>query len=283
MMNDQSVWPEEHISLNAAAQWVASVCGHAVEPVQILQTKPWGVTARFGGVVIKASFTPLYPQVTAVHAVLESLVPPGAPRLLASRSMNGQLWKLFEFLEGATAEQVGTPAALAASAHELARVQAAVTGLDLQKLPTYDVRWLPGALLEDDLSDQPAQLVQWLCDAQPSLQLDAEALADIPLSLDHPDVNASNAIMLDGRRAILLDWEEATVGCPLFSLDRLLDDAHEIAAVKPVMGAYLDAFGAVGAEQIERAMRLVPLRRACENRAYARALGWPHPHSRLTT
>ena len=72
----------------------------------------------------------------------------------------------------------------------------------------FDVRRVPGVLLEDDLSDQPAELVQWLRDAQLSLQLDADALAEIPLSLDHPDVNSSNAIMLDDGRAILLDWEE---------------------------------------------------------------------------
>ncbi len=36
-------------------------------------------------------------------------------------------------------------------------------------------------------------------------------------------------------------------------------------------------------EQVERAMRLVPLKLAHEFRAYARALGWSHPHTRLTT
>ncbi len=147
----------------------------------------------------------------------------------------------------------------------------------------FDVHRVPGALLEDDLSDQPVELVQWLRDAQPSLQLDADALADIPLSLDHPDVNGSNAIIRKDGRAILLDWEEATVGCPLFSLDRLLDDAHTVSAVETVRDVYLDTLGACGSEQFERAMRLVPLKLALENRAYARALGWSHPHTRLTT
>jgi len=127
------------------------------------------------------------------------------------------------------------------------------------------------------------ELVRWLRDAQPSLQLDADALADIPLSLDHPDVNGSNAIMLDDGRALLLDWEEATVGCPLFSLDRLLDDAHRLSAVETVRDVYLDTLGAGGLEQVECAMRLVPLKLAHEFRAYARALGWPRPHTRLTT
>jgi aminoglycoside phosphotransferase (APT) family kinase protein len=282
MTDGQSEWPSEHISLDAASRWVASACGCEVDAPDILQTKMWGVTARFGSVVLKASFTPLFPQVVDVHAHLESIVPEGAPALIASEMVNGQLWTLFEHLEGVTAEEVGTPEALDATARELARVQAAVAKRDLSDLPVSDVRSLPGALLEDDLSDQPAELVQWLRDEQPELQLDADALADVPPSLDHPDVNGSNAIMRDDGRAVLLDWEEATVGCPLFSLDRLLADAHELSAEATVTNVYLDTLGAAGPEQVERAMRLVPLKRALESRAFARALGWPHPHTRLT-
>jgi aminoglycoside phosphotransferase (APT) family kinase protein len=283
MTNDQPAWPNEHIALDAASRWVASACACEVDTPEILRTKRWGVTARFGSVVLKASFTPLFPQVTEVHALLERIVPEGAPRLIASEMVDGQLWTLFEHLRGATAEEVGTPGALEATARELARVQAAVAKLDLTRMPVFDVRRVPGALLKDDLSDQPVELVQWLHDAQPSLQLDADALADIPPSLDHPDVNGSNAIMLDDGRAILLDWEEATVGCPLFSLDRLLDEAHEFSAVETVTDVYLDTLRVGGSEQLERAMRLVPLKLAHEGRAFARALGWPHPHTRLTT
>ena len=282
MTNEQPAWPAEHIDLDTASRWVASACGCELDTPEILQTKRWGVTARFGSVVLKASFTPLFPQVTDVHALLERIVPKGGPRLIASEMVDGQLWTLFEHLQGATAEEVGTPAALEATARELARVQAAVAKLDLTPLPVFDVRSVPGALLEDDLSDQPVELVQWLRGAQPALQRDADALADIPLSIDHPDVNASNAIIRDDGRAILLDWEEATAGCPLFSLDRLLGEARELSAVETVTDVYLDTLGAGGAEQVERAMRLVPLKLACEFRAYARALGWPHPHTRLT-
>jgi len=283
MTNDQIAWPNEHIALGAASRWVASACECEIGTPEILQVKRWGVTARFGSVVLKSSFPPLFPQVTDVHALLERIVPEGAPRLIASELVDGQLWTLFEYLQGATAEEVGTPAALEATARELARVQAAVAKLDITGLAVFDVRRVPGALLEDDLSDQPAELIQWLRDAQPSLQLDADALADIPLSLDHPDVNGSNAIILNDGRAILLDWEEATIGCPLFSLDRLLGDARELSVVKTVRDAYLDTLRAGGVEQVERAMRLVPLKLAHESRAYARGLGWPTPHTRLTT
>jgi len=283
MTNEQLAWPSEHINLDAASQWVATGCRCEVDAPEVLQLKRWGVTARFGSVVLKASFTPLFPQVTDIHALLERIVPEGAPRLIASEMVDGQLWTLFEHLQGPTAEEVGTPEALEATARELARVQAAVAKQDLTGLPVFDVRRVPGALLEDDLSDQPVELVQWLRNAQPSLQRDADALADVPPSLDHPDMSGSNAIMLDDGRVILLDWEEATVGCPLFSLDRLLSDAHELSAVEAVASAYLDTFSACESEQLDRAMRLVPLKLAHEFRAYARALCLPTPHTRLTT
>jgi len=282
-MSKQLVWPSEHIALDIALQWIASACGHKVDTPEILQTKRWGVTASFGSVILKASFTPLFPQVTEVHALLERIEPKGGPRLIASEMVDGQLWTLFENIPGATAEKVGTPEALKATAHELARVQAAVSKLDLTRLPVFDVRRVPGVLLEDDLSDQPPELVQWLRDAQPQLQLDADVLADIPPSLDHSDMNGSNSIMLDNGCAILLDWEEATVGCPLFSIDRLLNDAYELSSVETVLNEYLETFRMAGAEQVERAMRLVPLKLAYELRAYARALNWPRPHTRLTT
>lgn len=283
MTNDRLAWPNEHIALDAASRWVASACEREVDTPEILRIKQWGVTARFGSVVFKASFTPLFPQVIDVHALLARIVPAGAPRLITSEMVDGQLWTLFEHIQGATAEEVGTIGALEATARELARVQAAVAKLDLTGLPLFDVRRVPGILLEDDLSDQPVELVQWLRDAQPSLQLDAAALADIPPSLDHPDMNSSNAIILNDGRAILLDWEEATVGCPLFSIDRLLDDAHGLSAVETVRDVYLDTLGTGGSEQVKRAMRLVPLKLAYEFRAYARSLGWPRPHTRLTT
>jgi len=281
--NGRFEWPNEHIALDDASRWVALACACEVDTPEILQVKQWGVTARFGSVVLKASFTPLFPQVTDIHALLESIVPTGGPRLIACEMVEGQLWTLFEHLPGATAEEVGTSGALEATARELARVQAAVAELDLTRLPMFDVRRVPSALLEDDLSDQPAELVQWLRDAQPALQRDADALADVPASLDHPDVNGGNAIILSDGRAILLDWEEATVGCPLFSLDRLLDDAHKLSAVETVEDAYLDTLRAGGSEQVERAMRLVPLKLAQEFRAFARSLGWPHPHTYITT
>jgi aminoglycoside phosphotransferase (APT) family kinase protein len=283
MPNERLAWPSEHIDLDAAIQWVSSTCNCEVDAPEILQVKRWGATARFDGFVLKASFTPLFPQVTRIHALLEQIVPEGGPKLIRSEMVNGQLWTLFEHVLGPTAEQAGTAEALVVTARELARVQAAIAKLDLTGIPVLDVRRIPSILLEDDLSDLPAEQVRWLKDAQPSLQADADALADIPPSFDHPDMNGGNAILLDDSRVVLIDWEEATVGCPLFSLDRLLSDARELNCVEAVRSSYLEAFGETDSEQLRRAMRLVPLKLAHEFRAYARALGFPSPHTRLTT
>ena len=68
MTDERPAWPNQQIALDAVSRWVATVCGCEVGAPEILQLKRWGVTARFGSVVLKASFTPLFPQVTGAHA-----------------------------------------------------------------------------------------------------------------------------------------------------------------------------------------------------------------------
>jgi hypothetical protein len=276
------VWPSARIDQDAASRWVASACAREVGSPTILQVKSWGVTARFEDVVFKASFAPLFPQVTVVHALLERALPGAAPRLLASARVCGQIWTLFEHIPGPTAHEVGTPAAVMATARALATAQDAVARHDLSGIPALDVRAVPRLLLQD-VADQPGELVEWLHGAQPFLQADAEALAAIPPSVDHPDVNSPTAIVRDEGRVVLIDWEETTVGCPLFSLDRLLEDARERSAEDLATNAYLDALPWGGREDVDRALRLAPLKLAVEARAFARRLGRPNPHTRYTT
>jgi thiamine kinase-like enzyme len=254
-----------------------------VETPEILRIKSWGVTARFGSVVLKVAYTPLFPQVVGVHNVLKLIEPKAAPRLIANGELDGQFLTLFEFLPGVTAEESGTSEALVAVAGELARVQTSASKLDLSGLPVLHVGEVLNLLLEDDLSDQPIELVQWFHKAESALRLDARALAEFPLSLDHPDVNASNAMVQQDGDIVLLDWEEATVGCPFFSLERLVEEAREHSAVDPVCEAYLENLPWGNREGVERAMRFVPLKLAWENRTFARKLGWAHPHTSVTT
>ena len=58
MTNEKLAWPKEHIDLAVVMRWVGASCGCEVDAPEILQRKNWGVTARFGSVVLKASFTP---------------------------------------------------------------------------------------------------------------------------------------------------------------------------------------------------------------------------------
>jgi len=81
----------------------------------------------------------------------------------------------------------------------------------------------------------------------------------------------------------LPDWEEATVGRPFLSLDRLHDEAREQAADDPVCEAYLENLAWHTCEALERVMCLVPLERVWENRALAGKLGWADPHTAITT
>jgi hypothetical protein len=237
------VWPEASLPAEAASAWVASMAGQAATNPEVLQVKRWGVTARFGSVILKVSFVPLFPQVASVHSALRHAMPEAAPTLLACEMRDGKLWTLFEHVAGPTVEQLGTANALVATARKLGEVQARVKQSDCAGIAQFDLKLIAKRLLED-VKDQPAELVEWLRRFQPQAEHLANELATVPYSLDHPDVNSSNAIVADSNgQIVLLDWEEATVGCPLLSMDRLLGDAEELACAEEVTASYLHALG----------------------------------------
>jgi len=103
-------------------------------------------------------------------------------------------------------------------------------------------------------------------------------------SLDHPDVNPTNVVATSDGSYHIIDWEEAAVGCPLFSLDRVLDSipSGDDALETDVRDAYLEALGACDRSMLRVAAVLVPLRRALEARQFARAVGRADPHTRFT-
>jgi thiamine kinase-like enzyme len=177
------------------------------------------------------------------------------------------------------------PQPLPQIATRLAQVQREVMNADLAGLPSYAVERIAPDLLADlsTSDDQPAGTVDWLADALPQLQSWAAELVRLcPPSLDHPDVNPSNALV--GVQIVLIDWEEAVVGCPMMSLHRLLADAAEADRVDAVKAAYLAPWRDLpdAARALDLALRLAPLKLAAEARSYARGLGWDHPHARLT-
>lgn len=229
-------------------------------------------------VVVKHAKPVLYPHAPAIHETVRRACPGASAPLLAHGTGNGWQRTVFALVPGRTAAEAG-PDSLPAVAAALGEVQAAVSRTDLTGLPGYRVAGVPDTLVDDLRAegDQDAELLTEYTNALPALRDHAAALASVPASLDHPDMNDGNAIV-DQDTVVLLDWEEAVVGCPLLSLDRLLAESDDTDAV---IGAYFDALGAPK-DLLGSASVIAPLKLAIEARAYARGLAMPHPHTRLT-
>lgn len=293
-MPPESLWPANRSEFDDLPTWLASALPSrpAIRgPIRVLQVKQWGGTALFEAdgqpVVVKHAEPALFPAAAIVHATVRRLCPDRTAQLLAHGDGPGWQRSAFGFVPGPTAAQVGQHALVAVAA-ALGEVQAALATTDLFGLPDYKIGIGPDELAEDlaisgDL--EPALIDEFLA-ALPVLRHHAELLAEaLPVSIDHPDVNNTNAIVTDDS-IVLLDWEEATVGCPLFSLPRLLADADDHHTRPAMIDAYLDAlFGGQtpGTRRLlDLAMIVAPLQRAVEARAFARALHLPHPHTNLT-
>jgi hypothetical protein len=244
------------------------------------------------------------------------------PELLAwSDRGHGQTWSLVAPFEGVPVEEVRTAEALVGIARTLADIQRAMAALSPEEasgLPHTPVAHIPcmfDAVLRD-LAERQAPLwagagrelaEQFCLDAGVPARLAAhradvdrwtrELLArGIPDSIDHVDLHWGNAVVQPDRRILIFDWEEAVLSCPLFSLDRLLNDARELdlgeeaawsgasraAAYTPteaaLRDAYLDALPWGTREDRARAfalaMRLAPVKTAYDGIVFADALGW---------
>lgn len=129
----------------------------------------------------------------------------------------------------------------------------------------------PPVLRESELEILEEQLQDWLF-----------VLTDlgIPDSLGNLDLNPSNLIVSRGR-CTFLDWPEAYVGHPLFSLQYLLEHFHHIVGVNPGADAELTASyfapweRIVSPKSLTDAMALMP---ALSVFAYAVGIdGWRQP------
>jgi hypothetical protein len=280
-------FPTDRPHLADLADWASRALSgrSAVGPVTVLRVKRWGVTAtyRVDGrlVVVKDAHPPLFPHAAAVHRAVENAFPAATAVLLAAESTPSWQRTIFEFLPGRTADEL-TPKPLERVAHRLGQVRSALTETDLANLPGYELDRIAPDLLADlaTSDDQPAETVEWLAGAVPRVQEWAEELALLcPPALDHPDVNPTNALLVDDR-IVLLDWEEAIVGSPMMSLYRLLADAAEAGTIDAVRAAYLESWQCLPdpARALDLALLLAPLKLTIEMRAYARGLGMDHPH-----
>ncbi|TCC50960.1 hypothetical protein E0H75_12480 [Kribbella capetownensis] len=255
--------------------------------------KRWGATGLFEVdgeyVVVKHACPVVYPHAAAVHRAVERAYPQATAELLAHD--DDAVWQrsVFAYVSGPTVETVG-PAALVTQARTLGEVQSAMADVDLRGLPQYDLTAIPETLLADlsRVADLDDELVAGLRRHLPALQRGIEELtAAVPISIDHPDIQGTNGLVRDNESVVLLDWEEARVGCPMISLDRLRQEADEVGNVPEVLAAYLDAlpWGTAAEKRhlADIALQVAPLKLAVEAREYARIIGLPHPHTRYVT
>lgn len=262
-------------------------------PVEVLRVKRWGATGLFEVdgeyVVVKHASPVVYPHAAAVHRAVESACPQATAALLAHVDEPAWQRSVFAFVSGPTVEKTG-PAALVTQARALGEVQGAMAGADLTGLPQYDLSAIPETLLADlsRVGDLDEELIAGLRRHLPTLQRGIEELtAAVPSSIDHPDVQGTNGLVRDDGSVVLLDWEEARVGCPMLSLDRLVQEAEELGNVPDVLSAYVDAVPWGSAAEKRRlagiALQVAPLKLAVEAREYARVIDLPDPHTRYVT
>jgi Ser/Thr protein kinase RdoA (MazF antagonist) len=114
-------------------------------------------------------------------------------------------------------------------------------------------------------SPQPLlrQEVLWLA-AEIKVRLEQLAVCDIPNTLGHLDFNPGN-ILVSGERCVILDWAEACVGHPFFTLQYLLEHARRLhgddpAWEEPLIKSYAKKWELYSSpEEIAAALQLVPL------------------------
>ncbi len=284
-------WTLDRVDVGAVCSWIGEVTGSslAASPPSVLRAKEWGITLRFdthdGAVVFKASFPVLFPSSPQISRSLSVIAPEHAPQLISSCERDEQQWELFHLIDGTVVQSLG-PEVFPDVASTLAHVQALASEADLSSLPSLPVTAVPSRVV-GDIADQPVELRQRLERAQPKLEAWAIELADWPTSIDHPDMNMSNAILRPGGGIVIVDWEEATVGCPFLSFDRLLLDTRTADASAATTDHYLDALPWRSRPEREQALRralaLAPLKLVIEARRWARLMGRATPHTAYTS
>lgn len=262
MTSDDIKWPEELASESEARRWVSASlpAGQAVAgQARIIGKNNGGFTARFTviapgteqDVVFKTNFLPQFRSSGRLSAVLSRLCPGDVPHLLAWRELPERVDTLFQLFVGQEITRASSLEALCEMARALARVQTRVAAMPdaMLGLPRLSLEQVPALLdllildiqnryhsrfhADDDALikrfDIPADFVERLMFFRPKLDEWAAELATLrcPESIDHVDLLPHNAALQEDGHVLIYDWEQATIGCPLFSLDVLLAFAQD--------------------------------------------------------
>jgi hypothetical protein len=322
-------FPEDWCPSAEVRSWIASTLGArtVTGPTDVLRVKDWGATASFVVghvhqpmvVVFHVCRLALFDRSPGIHRLLAECCPGRVPHLLAAAERSGQTWTLFRHFDGTPAGSVGRVGSLIELARAFAVVQTAVAAAlsewtadlprcSIECLPDwlddligdiearYEREWeaddgrlrrrlgIPGGM-QDRLARCRSSVVDWTAELQ---------TAGWPESIDHVDLHANNAVFQPARELLIFDWEEAVMGLPFFSLDRLLYDARRIdlpdepfppaagaqtmtPSMIAVREAYISALPWATLQERRRAatlaLLLAPIKAAHENRVFDDARG----------
>lgn len=152
-----------------------------------------------------------------------------------------------------------------------------------------------GGKLSQALGAPSRDILEILDTLRPAAARCAETVMalDLPVTIDHGDLHGGNAVVQADETILIYDWETATVGCPLFSLEKLLVSAWSMDANNGgngpwgyvggtptqarVQEAYLDALGQsdITPDGFASAMGLAVVKEMHAEIAWANRVGWP--------
>lgn len=157
-------WPSHAVNSVEVQAWIASALPNqprVLGPVEVLQSKEWGVTARFVAVtsdlsspsyasaeevVFKADWLRLFAQAPAIYTLLTRYCQGNVPDLLAAARRDDVTWTLFRAFDGPTVESLRQPEPLLNLARTLAQIQATIADApasEKQALPRTALTLIP--------------------------------------------------------------------------------------------------------------------------------------------
>lgn len=230
-------------------------------PTKIHQQSKWGIVTEFmlqdvkntnrinsqKPVIFKANFNTICTDIGAIYKLLSQNCRESVPILLATKNKVNEQWMLFELFNGKRVLSSNTLDTSISLVQTLASVQttiAEVTEEEREKIPHLNLEKIPNYfndLLEDvktkylklwinperNLMNHykiPINIIDRLEEIKPRIQDWVNELLQEkwPDTINHTDLHGNNAIIKNDGHVLIYDWDEAMVGCPFFSLYRLM-------------------------------------------------------------
>lgn len=272
-------------------------------------------------VVFKGNRLPLLAHSARAYALVSRHGGGSVPHILAweDDETDGSSRLLYRPFEGRSVGESGEAVLLSATARTMAHIQTAVAvsgeaeAVGLAAVRAGDIPASfdavvahiekNGAVWQTDVDGKltkslgfpAAKTLDLLAAKRPQVaRAAAEVTAlELPTTIDHGDLHGGNAIVQESGVVLIYDWETATVGCPLFSIEKLLVAAWHLdenpAGGGPwgyvsgtptqalVRDAYLQTLSRtdISVPVFKAAMALATIKEMLAEIEWAKLVGWP--------